>query len=155
MPRILKWRAIQVVIVPESVEIIASSETSCESSQATRCGLIGPSPLAVPCIAISFHQSFMPFCALSRSLCLRLRLINDESAAVVVFASPTSPTSTGKRKPMRSALSSICTPLATLGFGRYSMYGKDEPMMRSASHSSIASTEGVVPSKPKPPVHSG
>src|SRR5688500_8513344 len=104
---------------------------------------------------MSSHQSLIPFWGLSRKREFSFGVMNRERAAVVVFASPTKPTSTGKRKPIRSGLSSIWTPLASFGFGKYSIYGNDEPIINNRSQSSIASTEGVVPSKPSPPVHSG
>jgi hypothetical protein len=41
LPRILRCRAAQVVMVPESVAMIASSVSSLLSSCATTCGFIG------------------------------------------------------------------------------------------------------------------
>src|SRR5262245_33225469 len=66
LPRIVRWRAIHVVTVPESVATMASSLSSLLSSCATTCGFIGLS-LRVPRSNISSFHSFIPFCAASRN----------------------------------------------------------------------------------------
>src|SRR5438270_14027095 len=66
LPRIPRWRAIQVVMVPESVATMASSLSSLLSSCATTSGFIGLS-LRVPRSTISSFHSFVSACAVSRN----------------------------------------------------------------------------------------
>ena len=53
---------------------------------------------------------------------------------------------------MRVGSRSSWTPRAWSGLGRNSKYGNDEPTMNSVSQFSIASCDGLVPSRPMPPV---
>ena len=76
LPRMVRWRAAQVVMVPESVAMIASSASSLSSSCATTCGFIGFS-LRVPRSTISSRQSFM---RLERQLKIAL----DESRLLIL-----------------------------------------------------------------------
>ena len=65
-PRMSTCRATQVVIVPESVAMMASSDRSLFNSCATTCGFIGVS-VRVPRSCISSRQSCMAAWAFSRN----------------------------------------------------------------------------------------
>ena len=66
-PRFMStYRAAHVVIVPESVETMASSASRSFSARATTCGFIGTSS-RVERVAISSRHAFMRICAASRN----------------------------------------------------------------------------------------
>ena len=75
-------------------------------------------PSRVARVSITCHQSFIPDCAISRKPRSSFFLSNGSRFSSTVRLSPTSPTSTGKRKPIRIGSMSICTPLAWSGLGR-------------------------------------
>src|SRR5256885_333376 len=108
-PRLIEMgRAAHVVIVPESVEMIASSARRSLSAWATTCGLSGISSRCVR-VSISSRHAFMPACARSRKARSPRCARSGSSACSVAFASPHRPTSTGKRRPMRVGSRSVCT----------------------------------------------
>ena len=94
-PRMLRWRAAQLVMVPLSVAMIASSVRSLFSSCATTCGFIGTSCL-VPRSSISVAPVLHPGLRLLEEGAVRLAAASRGSRARSVrMLSPTSAASTG------------------------------------------------------------
>ena len=156
MPRRM-WmcRAAQVVIVPESVEMIAPSLSRSLTCRATTCGLTGVSS-RVSRIAHQLPPLLHPLLGLleERAVLLGLEQRQEllERRPGVADQADAPPDSAGRSG---SGRASICTALAWSGLGYHFRYGKVVPTMTSPSHSSIASSEGRVPSRPTPPVVNG
>jgi hypothetical protein len=93
-PRMSTCRAIQVVMVPESVARMASSSSSLLSSWATTCGFIGVS-VRVARSCISSRQSFMPAWPEVRNERSSLYWSRGSRAEITFAESPTRPASTG------------------------------------------------------------
>ena len=136
--RSLRSRANQFADEPESAVRMQRSGSRDESSQKTRCGLIG-SASSWARRSISCHQSW----TLSAICSCQPRSVfsssSGRSARSVSRASPTSCTSIGYRRPIMRASMSICTPRAAPSSGRNSEYGKLDPTISSVSQPVISS----------------
>ena len=92
--------------MPLSEETIASLSSNLFRFHVTTCGFIGIS-LRVPRTSISWFQLFIFFCAFSRKLLSCFSWIRGKRARSTDLHSPTNPTSTGWRSPMRAGSMSI------------------------------------------------
>ena len=121
------------------------------SSQATTCGFIGLSR-RVPRSSMSAHHSAIAFCAVSRTSgppCARASAAVPRACAGCHRPAPPPPDTaarpawgrarSGRRAPARASAGTRCR-------------GNEVPTIRSVSHSSRASWEGLVPSRPMDPV---
>jgi hypothetical protein len=124
MPRrIFRSRAYQLAQEPESLVITARSGSRDDNSQVTRCGLTGFAGCRARSSSV-FHQSLtlpsMEFRQAWSGFCWS----RGSSARKVSLASPTRPTSMGKRIDSSPASISIWTPRALPSLGKKFGIGK-------------------------------
>ena len=144
-------RAAHVAIVPLSQVSTASSVASSSIRPATYCGAMG-SRSALTMLAMFRRHLPISFWYLLRNEVPFRCLSRGSRAWRVCLLSPTTGSSVGVRAPARAGSASTCATRTFPGGGRCLVYGKLVPTSSRVSMSDISSADGLVPSRPIPPV---